>query len=119
MAALAGAALSASALASPAMAFFSSHGAGPSICSAQAHRLDVPGLWLGHFGGGRWAAHPNGDRRVDWRSEYRCFHSARACHAWRADMRRAYGRFSGHGACIALRAGGTPTQLARRAPARR
>lgn len=99
----------ASLFASPASAFFGGS-SGPRACAPHSDRFDVPGLWLGHFSGGRLALHPNGDRRVDWRSEYQCFFSARACNAWRASLRREYARFRGHGTCLALRGGGTPVR---------
>jgi len=95
----------ASLFASPASAFFGGS-SGPKACVPYSDRFDVPGLWLGHFSGGRWALHPNGDRRVDWRSEYQCFFSVRECNAWRASLRREYARFRGHGTCLALRGGG-------------
>ena len=71
-----------------------------------ADRFDVPGLWLGHFSGGRRDHHANGDLRVDWRSEYQCFFTAHACRAWRLDMKRAYRHYEGHGTCLPLRGGG-------------
>lgn len=100
--------------ATPASAFFGGS-AGPKACAPHADRFDVPGLWLGHFSGGRLAYHANGDRRVDWRSEYQCFFSARACYAWRASLRREYARFRGHGTCLALRGGGKPVRAVVRA----
>ena len=81
---------------------------GPRACAPYADRFDVPGLWLGHFTGGRRAYHANGDMRVDWHAEYRCFFSARACQSWRAGLRRVYARYEGHGTCLALRGGGRP-----------
>lgn len=81
---------------------------GPKACAPHAQRFDVPGLWLGHFSGGRTALLPNGDPGVDWRSEYQCFFTARDCHVWRAAMKRHYGRYEGYGTCIALRGGGAP-----------
>ena len=108
--------LSAASLAAgPASAFFADSSSGPRACAPHAQRLDVPGLWLGHFSGGRWDRHPNGDRRVAWRSEYQCFFSARACHAWLAGMRREYARFRGYGTCLALRGGGRPMRAVVRA----
>lgn len=80
---------------------------GPRACAPLAHRLDVPGLWLGHFTGGR-IIHANRQKTVNWRNEYRCFTSARACQAWRADMRRHWGHVNALGTCLALRGGGRP-----------
>jgi hypothetical protein len=94
-----------------ASAFWNS-GTGPTACAPHSDRFDVPGLWLGHFTGGRWDRHANGNRRVEWRNEYQCFFSAHACQAWRAGMRREYARFRGHGTCLALRGGGRPVKHA-------
>lgn len=79
---------------------------GPKACAPMAHRLDVQGLWLGHFTGGR-IIHANRQKTVNWRNEYRCFTSARACHSWRAGMRRHWGHVNALGTCLALRGGGT------------
>ena len=80
---------------------------GPRACASMAHRMDVPGLWLGHFSGGR-LIHANRQKLVDWRNDYGCFTSAAACHRWRAQMRREWRHVNGHGTCIALRGGGRP-----------
>lgn len=88
-------------------------GNGPAACAPLAHRMDVPGLWLGHFSGGNWARYPSGQPYVDWRSEYQCFTSARSCYAWRASMKRVYRRFDGHGTCLNLRGGGTRVRYVR------
>lgn len=90
-------------------------GDGPKACAPHANRFDVPGLWLGHFSGGRVALLPNGDRGVDWRSEYQCFFTAGHCRAWRASLKRVYARYEGYGSCIALRGGGVPVVRVTRA----
>ncbi len=103
------------ALASPQQASaFWSHGTSPKACAPYSDRFDVPGLWLGHFTGGRWAYHASGDNRVDWANEYQCFFSARECQIWRAGMRREYARFHGYGGCTALRGGGVRVHHVRR-----
>ena len=103
LAALAGLAV----LAAPQQASaFWSHKTSPRACAPYSDRFDVPGLWLGHFSGGRLAYHASGDKRVDWANEYQCFFSVRECHVWRAGMRREYARFHGYGGCTALRGGG-------------
>lgn len=103
MAALTGGAMLAAV--NPAHAF-TTDDSGPQACAPHAHRFDVPGLWLGHFSGGRAAWLASGDRSVDWRSEYQCFFSARACQTWRAGLKRHYARYDGWGSCLPLRGGG-------------
>ncbi|MBM3608241.1 MAG: hypothetical protein FJX29_07285 [Alphaproteobacteria bacterium] len=78
-----------------------------AACAPMAERKDVRGLWVGHFSGGN-VLYDGVQKRVNWRNEYRCFTAARACHAWRADMRRVWRDVRGYGTCIALRGGGRP-----------
>lgn len=82
-----------------------------AACAQMSARMDVPGLWVGHFTGGNVHRHRN-QLQVEWRNEYRCFTSARACSQWRAGMGRVWRDVRGHGTCIALRGGGRPYRAA-------
>jgi hypothetical protein len=94
-------------VAGPARAFPESRPA--DACAPLASDLTVPGLWLGHFTGGRLIRGPDdAGRTLAWRDDYSCFTSARACALWQRDLRRKYSAQEGYRTCLPLRGGGTP-----------
>ncbi|MBX9740579.1 MAG: hypothetical protein K2X62_10925 [Beijerinckiaceae bacterium] len=60
-------------------------------------------LVLGHFRGGRAIRVAGGPALVDWRDDYTCFTSMRACKAWQRDLRVAYRHVEGDRTCMPLR----------------
>jgi hypothetical protein len=94
---------------SPAFAF----GSRPSrACAPYASDMSVPGLWLGHFSGGRLDWAPGRGRFVDWRDDYSCFTTAAACAAWQRSRLREFGAVEGYRTCLPLRGGGVPIESA-------
>jgi len=75
-------------------------------CAPYAHDLSLPGLWLGHFTGGRLERDPASVRVLDWRDQYACFPTQAACDRWQDRLRRRYDSVDGYKTCLPLRAGG-------------
>jgi hypothetical protein len=79
-------------------------------CLPHAQDMRVSGLWLGHFTGGRLVSAPEGGQFLDWRDDYSCFPTARACARWQRSLTRAYHSQEGYQTCLPLRGGGVPIQ---------
>ena len=75
---------------------------GGGECTAMANILDTPGLWLGHFTGGRFVR-ADAVRMVDWRDQYSCFPSGAACRDWQRHLLHAYRQIQGYRTCLPLR----------------
>lgn len=75
-------------------------------CAPFAHDLSVPGLWLGHFTGGRLERTPVSGRVLEWRDQYACFPTRAACDLWQRRLLRDYGSVEGYRTCLPLRGGG-------------
>jgi hypothetical protein len=75
---------------------------GGGECAVLKQVPDLPGLWLGHFTGGRFLG--GGDARlVDWRDQYSCFPSRAACSRWQRQLHRLYRQVQGYATCLPLR----------------
>jgi hypothetical protein len=90
----------------PAHAF--PHSRPAEACAPMAADLSLPGLWLGHFSGGRLVRQLDQPAVLAWRDVYSCFDTARACAAWQRGLRREYRDQEGYRTCLPLRAGGVP-----------
>ena len=88
-------------LAAPAFAVAGS--APQRACAGLAATPGPTPLILGHFTGGRFLRAPGVTPALDWRDEYTCFTSARACHRWQRDMLIAYRNVEGWRTCMPLR----------------
>jgi hypothetical protein len=75
---------------------------GGGECAALKEVPDLPGLWLGHFTGGRFFDE-GGARLVDWRDQYSCFPNRAACSHWQRDLHRLYWKVQGYTTCLPLR----------------
>jgi hypothetical protein len=93
----AGLALSASANALPTVA-----APGGGECAAMKDVPGLPGLWLGHFTGGRFVA-ADDSQVLDWRDQYSCFPSGAACRDWQRHLLRVYAKVQGYRTCLPLR----------------
>jgi hypothetical protein len=62
----------------------------------------LPGLWLGHFTGGRFLA-DNGIHLLDWRDQFSCFPSRVACGRWQRHLHHLYRQVQGYTTCMPLR----------------
>ena len=75
---------------------------GPN-CAVTSDMSERPSVWLGHFSGGSSLADGRGLAQLDWRDDYVCFASRKACRSWRAQMRKSYARVEGWGTCLPIR----------------
>lgn len=75
---------------------------GGGECSVLKDVPDLPGLWLGHFTGGRFQQVDDA-RVLDWRDQYSCFPNRAACGHWQRDLHRAYRQVQGYTTCLPLR----------------
>ncbi|HWG03992.1 MAG TPA: hypothetical protein VG271_03170 [Beijerinckiaceae bacterium] len=75
---------------------------GGGECEAMAASPEIHGLWLGHFTGGRFVRDA-AIRALDWRDQYSCFPSDRACQTWQRHLVRVYRRVQGYRTCMPLR----------------
>jgi hypothetical protein len=84
-------------------------------CKDHERDLRVPGLWLGHFTGGRLIHAPaGGGRLLDWRDDYACFPTGAACARWEAGLLRVYHSQQGYRTCLPLRGGGERIRVVKR-----
>lgn len=77
-------------------------------CAGVAPMAGESVLVLGHFRGGRVVPVAGAPMRVaagavDWRDDYACFTSMRACKVWQRDLRVAYRHVEGDRTCMPLR----------------
>ena len=75
-------------------------------CAPYENDLSVPGLWLGHFTGGRFVLLAAEGRVLSWRDDYSCFTTRAACAAWQRSLLRGFGTVQGYRTCLPLRGGG-------------
>ena len=75
---------------------------GGGECAVLKDVPGLPGLWLGHFSGGRFGDE-GGASRIDWRDQYSCFPSRAACSQWQHDLHRLYRQVEGYATCLPLR----------------
>jgi hypothetical protein len=80
----------------------------PQACAPHAQDFTVPGLWLGHFTGGRFVQVAGGPAALDWRDQYSCFPTRISCERWQRSNLRAYHKMQGYRTCMPLRGGGRP-----------
>ena len=81
----------------------------PQACAPHQADFTVPGLWLGHFTGGRFTpVAATGPGVLDWKDQYSCFPTLASCQRWQRENLRAYRRVEGYRTCVALRGGGVP-----------
>lgn len=90
---------------SPAPAGFFNNSRPKQACAPFAQDLSLPGLWLGHFTGGRLEEAAQG-QVLDWRDDYACFPTHAACDVWQRGELRAYRSVEGYRTCMPLRGGG-------------
>jgi hypothetical protein len=72
-------------------------------CASIAPTAGESVLVLGHFRGGRVVRVAGAPVGLDWRDDYTCFTSMRACKAWQRDLRVAYRHVEGDRTCMPLR----------------
>ena len=79
----------------------------PTACAPHAQDYTVPGLWLGHFTGGRLVKTAGYQPDLEWKDLYSCFPTRASCQRWLRDSHRVFSGVDGWKTCVALRGGGT------------
>ncbi|HUZ66435.1 MAG TPA: hypothetical protein VMU56_02100 [Beijerinckiaceae bacterium] len=97
----------------PAFAFNLNPSRPQQACAPFAQDMSLPGLWLGHFTGGRLARVAQSRRALEWRDDYACFPTHAACDVWQRGLLRQYGSVEGYRTCLPLRGGGVRIRSAR------
>jgi hypothetical protein len=68
-----------------------------------AARPEWPGVWLGHFTGGRALKWRRGQTLLAWRDVYLRFPTRAACHHWQHRMLARYHGVEGYRTCLIIR----------------
>ncbi|HQT62836.1 hypothetical protein [Acidiphilium sp.] len=85
----------------------------PAACAPHSADFSVPGLWLGHFTGGRFTRLNGAPPALEWKDLYSCFPTAASCLRWQRDNLHAFHGLQGYRTCLPLRGGGRHVLAAR------
>ena len=72
-------------------------------CGVLAGLPITTSIWLGHFTGGNVGPYGPVPGGVDWRNDYACFTSRKACRDWQRGLLAVYRDLEGYRTCLVIR----------------